>query len=89
MDPRIERALDYAFQHGGTDGSHHKMWLIDQMVRALTGCPIVEVSALDYHGNPYTYNRQGESEEYKNWVAEYKSGDDGPETYDWDTGTPP
>lgn len=34
---RIEAALDVADRYGGIDGGHHKMWVIDQMVRALTG----------------------------------------------------
>jgi hypothetical protein len=33
---RIAEALDIA-EYGQTDGSHHKDWVIDQMVRALTG----------------------------------------------------
>ncbi len=36
-DERIKEALEIAFRHGGTDGEHHKQWVIDQMVRALTG----------------------------------------------------
>lgn len=40
MEPegaRISRALTIARQHGTIDGAHHKMWVIDQMVRALCG----------------------------------------------------
>lgn len=29
------KALHIAFQFGDIDGAHHKMWVIDQMVRAL------------------------------------------------------
>lgn len=36
-DTRVAQALDIAHQYGTIDGSHHKMWVIDQMVRALTG----------------------------------------------------
>ena len=36
-DDRIKQALDVAFHNGGIDGAHHKQWVIDQMVRALTG----------------------------------------------------
>ena len=41
MDPelladRIAGALEVA-GYGATDGDWHKMWVIDQMVRALTG----------------------------------------------------
>ena len=34
----IARALDLAVRYGGIGGDHHKSWVIDQMVRALTGC---------------------------------------------------
>lgn len=33
-EEKIEKALDMA-EYGGFDGGHHKMWVIDQMVRAL------------------------------------------------------
>lgn len=35
MGERIERALNIAWRYGQIDGSYHKMWVIDQMVRAL------------------------------------------------------
>ena len=34
---KIKKAVDLAVRYGGIDGSHHKAWTIDQMVRALTG----------------------------------------------------
>lgn len=36
-DKEIEKALEIAFQYGQIDGDHHKTWVIDQMVRTLTG----------------------------------------------------
>lgn len=33
---RVFDALEVAFQYAGNDGEHHKDWVIDQMVRALT-----------------------------------------------------
>lgn len=33
---RIKAALGIARDYGSIDGDHHKMWVIDQMVRALT-----------------------------------------------------
>ena len=36
-DKKIEKALEIAFQYGQIDGDHHKTWVIDQMVRTLTG----------------------------------------------------
>lgn len=63
--PPARDALAIAMKSGGVDGSHHKAWVIDQMVRALTG----------------TY--------YEAWVAEHNNGEDGPDTYEWDTGIAP
>lgn len=34
---RNEQALNVALEFGWIDGDHHKAWVIDQMVRALTG----------------------------------------------------
>lgn len=34
---RIQKALQLAIEDGPCDGEHHKTWVIDQMVRALTG----------------------------------------------------
>lgn len=36
-EARIEKALDVILQYGGIDGAHHKAWVLDQAVRALTG----------------------------------------------------
>lgn len=83
---RIANALEIA---DNDDGAHHKQWTIDQMVRALTGCPMVEVTKTDWRGEPYTFETQGKSEEYLAWVAEYCHGIDGPDTYEWDEGIAP
>jgi phosphatidylserine/phosphatidylglycerophosphate/cardiolipin synthase-like enzyme len=37
MRTKIEEALSLAMEYGQTDGDHHKMWVIDQMVRKLCG----------------------------------------------------
>jgi len=34
---RINEAIKLAVEYGGIDGVHHKDWVIDQMVRVLTG----------------------------------------------------
>lgn len=34
---QIKAALERAEQSAGVEGSHHRMWVIDQMVRCLTG----------------------------------------------------
>jgi hypothetical protein len=62
---RIKSAVDLAVQFGGVDGDFHKMWVIDQMIRILTGA------------------------DYDRIIAEACNGEDGPETYEWDTGIAP
>jgi len=56
---RIEETLKIAVQYGGIDGSHHKMWVIDQMVRALCGdkktYDELVVNACDGDDGPNTY----------------------------------
>lgn len=37
---QIHQALAIASELGTIDGGHHKMWIIDQMVRALLGAPV-------------------------------------------------
>ncbi len=34
---KIQKAINLAVGYGGIDGSHHKNWVIDQMVRILAG----------------------------------------------------
>lgn len=36
---KIKEALDLIKSYGGIDGSHHKQWVLDQVVRKLTGGP--------------------------------------------------
>lgn len=82
---KIAAALEIANDFAGADGDHHKTYCIDQMVRALTGCPMVEKTALDYRQQPYTYETMGESAEYEAFVASYNEADCG----DWETGIAP
>ena len=37
ISDRIHRALELISSLGGIDGAHHKQWLLDQVVRTLTG----------------------------------------------------
>lgn len=59
-----DAALAVILRYGGIDGGHHA-WVIDQVVRALTG------------------------DGYAEWVRAAQDGEDGPDTYPWDVGTPP
>jgi hypothetical protein len=36
-EERIEMAIATGFGYGAIDGDHHKMWVIDQMIRVLAG----------------------------------------------------
>lgn len=85
---KIAKAKQIIFENAGHDGAHHKDHCIDQVLRALTGCPIVKKESVDYKGNPYTYEAFGESEEYLEWVRNYEDGEDGPNTYEWIVGIP-
>jgi hypothetical protein len=43
LESRIAKAIDIAFQYGSIDGGHHKTWIIDQMVRHLSGDKYAEL----------------------------------------------
>jgi hypothetical protein len=53
-----EQAVEIAVRWGGIDGGHHKAWVIDQMVRALTGerYATVVAEARDGEDGPETYD---------------------------------
>lgn len=87
---RIEAALDVLYMSGGVEGDHHKAWVIDQVVRHLTGCHMEPgFTGLDARGNPYSFEALGTSDEYEAWVTKYQDGEDGPLTYMWDNGIAP
>lgn len=75
---RIKRAKQVAMNYGQIQGDHHRTWVLDQMVRALCGCP---------YDKPTDYYASCES--YERFVQEHNAGDAGPDTYDWDTGIAP
>lgn len=79
---RIERALKLAVKYGGIDGDHHKAWVIDQMVRELTGCPTVRrMSPCSWaDGRKHRTSGLGESKEYLELVRKAREGEDGPES---------
>lgn len=53
----IHGALEIARQYGGIGGEHHKAWVIDQIVRALTGedYDTFVAAAKDGENGPDTY----------------------------------
>ena len=60
-----DKALLVAMRYGQANGVREKAWVIDQMVRALTG------------------------DGYTKWVANFRRGENGPDTYMWDQGVAP
>jgi hypothetical protein len=60
FNSRIIKALNIAFENGQADGAHHKAWIIDQMVRALTDTTYAEWVAKHNAGeegpNTYTWD---------------------------------
>jgi hypothetical protein len=87
---RIGEALDVAINYAQIDGGHHKMWVIDQMVRHLTGCPTVMGHGISSgNGEPFVYETLGESEDYLEFIRVHNVDDDGEEQYEWDKGIAP
>lgn len=82
-------ALYFIGQYGGIDGAHHKMWVIDQVARILNGCEIRIVEARWSGGTTEHRVTTVATAQYEAWVVKMKGGEDGRETYDWDTGIAP
>lgn len=86
---RIEAAIALAVEYGGIDGSHHKAWVIDQMVRALCGCHAKTVGGKRTNGEEWSFTSYLTNDQYEKLVAIAKHGEDGPDTYEWDEGIAP
>lgn len=56
-EKRAARAVELAIRYGQIDGAHHKAWVIDQMVRILSGDTYEELIRLanDGEDGPNTY----------------------------------
>jgi hypothetical protein len=85
-DDRVRAALGI-LARGVPDGE--QFWVIDQVLRALTGGRIETVAGVDWEGNRFEQEAMGETGEYREFVARYEAGEDGPHTYKWEKGTPP
>ena len=74
-------ALNIAKQHAAEPLTmEQKSWVINQMVKALLGCPMVTQSTTLGSGEELTYEILGENPEYINLVASIP---------EWDKGIPP
>jgi hypothetical protein len=76
-ESRIAAALGIAADLAGYDGGHHKAHCIDQMVRALTGCPTVVKTAVAHNGKEYSYETLGEGSEYFTFKRDNPDWDEG------------
>ena len=83
--------LFFIWKYGQIDGGHHKQWVIDQTVRILLGNKInISLHKWD-DGNQSLRVSLDETptKEYEDWVTNYKNGDDGPDTYEYNQGIAP
>lgn len=81
---RIEEAIDIITEYGDVDGSHHKQWVIDQVLRSLLGCEYETKINEDY-----TWEELEPNESYKNWVKFFEEREQGIKMYEWPTGIAP
>lgn len=84
-------ALYFLARYGGIDGEHHKNWVMDQVARILNGTNIIIKLATWENGHEeYRVILDDEpTDNYHDWVREITNGEDGPDTYYYDTGSPP
>lgn len=57
---KIEKALEFAWRFGQIAGDHHRLWVIDQMVRALCGNEEEYTNWVERYETPY-------GEDYWSW----------------------
>lgn len=59
----------FIVRYGGIDGSHHKDWLLDQIVRILKGTPVIVKIAKWENGHQEERFETGEpTEDYWNFI---------------------
>lgn len=85
-------AMNFITRYSGIDGSHHQMWIVDQVARILKGTPVLANSSKWEDGYTEDWFVTGEpSDEYIEWV-EYMLGDTdehGEREYSYDCGIAP
>lgn len=79
-------ALEFIMKYGQIDGEHHKLWVLDQVVRILNETPVeISIAEWDDGQKEERINLKDPTEKYLKWVEYYK--DDG--NYDYDEGIAP
>lgn len=77
-------------KYGQIDGAHHKAWVLDQIARILKGTRvIVTLAKWDNGYQEYRFHLDLPSKNYWEWVRYMENGEDGPNTYSYEIGTPP
>lgn len=82
-----KKALELAFSYGQIDGSHHKAWTIDQMVRALTGENYEKF--INFYRFTADDGEAGESDAATETPEDEEDSEDREEIYSWDEGGAP
>jgi hypothetical protein len=88
----MDWALYFIGRYGQIDGDHHKTWVLDQVARILLDSNItVKLAKWDDGQQEYrvTVDEDKEPQRYTDWVKKMKAGEDGPDTYGYDTGICP
>lgn len=75
----------YIDNYGGIGGSHHKQWVLDQVMRILKGTKVkVTLATWDDGSCEYRVNLDIPSQDYKDWIIARADED-----YPWDVGCAP
>lgn len=82
-----QKALELAFSYGQIDGSHHKTWTIDQMVRALTGENYENF--INFYRFAPDEGEEGDRVEADEYPETDSDGEEREEIYSWDEGGAP
>lgn len=83
--------LTYIRNYGDIDGAHHKDWVLDQVVRILTGTEVIITEVRwktdDGYVSELRFNLEDEpTDEYHQFVKDYEFGKNGSKTYKYDVG---
>lgn len=88
---KLDWIEQYTLDYGWIDGSHHKTWVLDQIMRIIKNCEIeVKLAKWDNGTEEYRYNIVTESQDYLDFVKEYEDPNNtGEQEYEYDMGIAP
>ncbi len=83
-------AMVWIEMYSGIDGAHHKDWIIDQIARILKGTKVImRIAKWESGEQNKIFTLDEPTQEYHKWVEEMRDGEDGANTYSYDTGIAP